>query len=109
MPARDGDARIATHLGTACQHRPDHVGRKFGNRHADQCQRHDGRAPHGVDVRERIGRGNAPEIARIIDDGCEEIGGGHEGLFVVELVNRSVVAGLQANHQGWRDDALRRA
>ena len=39
---------------------------------------------HGVDVGDRVGRGNAAEIVRIVDDGHEEIGGGDERLRVVD-------------------------
>ena len=50
MPARDGDASVAAHGSAAFQHPANHFRRQLGNGHAHQCQRHDGRAAHGIDV-----------------------------------------------------------
>ena len=50
MPARNGDAGFAAHGGAAFEHAANHFGWQLGNGHAHQCQRHDGRAAHGIDV-----------------------------------------------------------
>jgi hypothetical protein len=107
MPARNGDAGLAAHGGAAFEHAANHFGWQLGNGHAHQCQRHDGRAAHGVDVGQRIGGGNAAKVVRVVDDGGEKIGGGHQRLAVVEAVNRRVVAGFCAHQQLGRHDALR--
>ena len=78
---------------------PDDLQRQLVERHADHRQREDRPAAHGIDVGNRVGRGDAAEIERIVDDGREEIGGGDDGLLVVELVHRRVVAGFDADQQ----------
>ncbi len=65
-------------------------------------------AAHRVDVRERVGRGDAPEVVRIVDDGREEIGGRDDRLLVVETIHRRVVARLDPDEQVLRQPADRR-
>ena len=66
---------------------------------ATHGQRQDRRAAHRVDVRERIGGGDTPEVEGVIDDRHEEIGGGDHRLGVVELIDRGVVGGLGADQE----------
>ena len=73
--------------------------RQLVERHADQRQRHDRPAAHRVDVGDRVGRGDAAEVERIVDDRREEIGGGDQRLLVVQPVDRRVVGGLGADQQ----------
>src|SRR5699024_3097412 len=54
---------------------------------------------HGVDVRQCIGGGDAAEIMRLVDDGHEEVGGGDQGLVVVEAVDGSIIGALIADQQ----------
>ena len=56
-------------------------------------------AAHGVDVGQRIGRGDAAELEGIVDDGHEEVGGRHDRLLVVEPVDCGVVTVLDADQQ----------
>ena len=104
------------------QDRAYHFNRKLADWHSDDRQRHDGRAAHRIYIRQRIGRGYAPEVERVIDDGHEKIGGGDDRLMIVQAVYGSVIAGFRANQQigkqhlifgftknflqqGWRDFA----
>ena len=79
------------------------------DRHADERQRQDRPPAHGVDVADRVGGGDAAEVERVVDDGHEEVGGGDQRLLVVELVDRGVVGGLDADQQLLRDRHRRRA
>ena len=78
---------------------PRGLDRQLVHRHADDRQRQDRRAAHGVDIRERVGRGDAAELERVVDDRHEEIGGRDHGLTVVEAVDGGVVRGLGADQQ----------
>ena len=82
--------------------------RQHADRHADQRQRHDRLAAHGVHVGDRVGGGDAAEVVGIVDDRHEEIGGGDQRLLVVELVDGCVVGGFDAHQQlGWQRHAGR--
>ena len=52
----------------------DGRGRQHGDRHADQRQREQRARAHRVDVRQRVGRGDAAEVVRVVDDRHEEVG-----------------------------------
>ncbi len=77
------------------------------DRHADDGQRKEGRAAHGVDIGNGIGGRDTTEIVGIIDDGHEEVGRRDNRLLRVDLVDRSIVAGFGADQQLRRDDARR--
>ena len=68
-------------------------------RHADDGQREDRPAAHGIDVRERVGGGDAAEVARIVHDGHEEIGGGDDGLRIVQAIDGRVVGCLDPHQE----------
>ena len=83
----------------------DLLDRELVDRHRHQGQRHDRPAAHRVDVADRVGRGDAAEVERVVDDRHEEVGGRDQRLLVVEPVDRGVVGGLDADHQLGRHDA----
>ena len=86
----------------------DHVLGQLVDRHADDGQREDRPAAHGVNVGERVGRGDAAEVARIVDDGHEEIGGGDDGLRVVQAIDGRVVGCLDPHQEIGRQRLQRR-
>ena len=77
----------------------DDLCRQHVDRHADQRQRHDRPAAHGIDVGNGVGGRDAPEVVGVVDDGHEEIGGGDQRLFVIELVDGGIVRGFDADQQ----------
>ena len=77
VAAGDRDASRLAHRRPARQDLLHLVHADLAQRHAQQRQRQDRRAAHGVDVGQRIGGGNAPELERVIHDGREKVGGGH--------------------------------
>src|SRR3979490_645814 len=107
MPPRGGDARLGAHRLAAFENAADHRHRQLVERHADDGEREDRPRAHGVDVGERIGGRDAPEVVRVIDDRREEISGGDERLAVVQAVDRCIVRGLGADEQLLRQSADR--
>src|SRR5690606_30149679 len=74
----------------------DHLAGDFRRQHVDRPAEdgdgHQRAAAHGVDVADRVGGGDAPEVEGIVDDGHEEVGGGDHPAFLVDAVDRCVVA-----------------
>ncbi len=56
-------------------------------------------SPHGVDVGERVGRRDPPEVEGIVHHRHEEVGRRHQRLLVVQPPHRCIVAGLGSDHQ----------
>ena len=51
-------------------------------RKADQIQREQRGRPHCIDVRQRVGGGDASEVIRVVYDGREEVGRHDQGAVV---------------------------
>ena len=73
--------------------------RQFVHRHAHDREGEDRRAAHRVDIRQRVGGGDAAERERVVDDRQEEIGGRDHRLAVVDPPYRGVVGRLGADQQ----------
>ena len=99
MAAGDGDAGLGADRSAALQDFAGHLDRQFVERHAEDGERHDRRAAHGIDIGDRIGRGDAAEIMGVVDHRHEEIGGRDHAGLVVDLPDGGVVAGLGADEQ----------
>ncbi len=105
VAAGDRDARLATDRLAAADDLADLLGRQLVDRHRDQGQGHDRPAAHRIHVADRVGRGDAAEVERVVDDRHEEVGRRDQRLLVVELVDGGVVGGLDADHQLRRHQA----
>ena len=103
MPAREWNAGLAAHRLAAFQDLRDHFVRQHVDRHAHDGQRHQRLRAHGVQVRQRVGRRDAAEVARVVHDGHEEVGGRDDGLAVVDAVDGGVVGRLGAHQQVGKD------
>jgi hypothetical protein len=90
---------MPAHIFATAQYGRDHIVRQNVDRHADQRQRENRLAAHCIDVGQRIGRGNAAEVVRIVDDRHEKVGGGDNGLLVVQAVDGCIVGGFRADQQ----------
>jgi hypothetical protein len=77
VAAAEKRARLAYLLVAAAQDLRPPFGREAA-REARQRQRRERPSAHGVDVRERVRRGDRAVVARVVDDGREEIHGLHE-------------------------------
>ena len=65
----------------------------------DEVQREERRAAHRVHVGERVRRGDAAPVVRVVDDRREEVGGDDDGEIVAEAVDGRVVGGVEADEQ----------
>jgi hypothetical protein len=108
MSARERNAGVRAHRLAALQHCGNHVMRQHVDRHSDDGERHQRFAAHCIDVGERVGRRNAAEVERIVDDRHEEVCGRDDRLLVVQLVDGGVVGGIVADEQV-REERQRRA
>ena len=99
VTASDGDACSSTHRFATGQYLAYDLDRQFVDRHTDQCQCHDGCATHGIHIRDGIGGGDTAKVEGIIDDGHEKIGGGNQCLFIIELVDSSIISSFYTDQQ----------
>ncbi|MNL35558.1 hypothetical protein D3C87_1575980 [compost metagenome] len=92
VAAGQWNARLVTHRTTTANHFPGNLRRQYVNRPAEDRNRHQRIAAHGVDIADGIGGGNAPEIERIVDDRHEKVGGRHHATLFIDGVHRRVIA-----------------
>ena len=106
MTARDRNACRFAYRCAAGKNVAYGFQRQLAYGHAHHGQRQNRRGTHGIHVGQGIGCSDAPEVARVIHDGHEEIGGDDDRLRVVEFVHRRIVATLGTDHQvrvRWRE------
>ena len=99
MAAGDGDSSFRRHCRAAAQDFADHGCGHAVDRHAEDREGEDRLSAHRVDVGERVGRGDAAEVERVVDHRHEEVGGRDDAGLVVEPPHRRVVAGLRSDQQ----------
>ena len=93
---------VAPASATASAPPPQHLARHFVAERAVERQhveRARGLAAHGEHVGERVGRGDASEIVRVVDERREEIDGEDGGHVVGYAVDGGVIAGLEPEQQ----------
>src|ERR1700694_5143894 len=94
VAAGNRDAGFRAHCLSAFENPANGLDWKFFDRHPDQCQRKERRATHCVYVGDGVGCSDRAEVVRVVDDRHEKIGRGDDCLTLVDLINRSVVCGL---------------
>ena len=99
VPACYGDARRLANRSAASQNLANGLQRQHVDGHAHQCQRQDGRAAHGIHIRNGVGSGNAAKVKRIVHDGHEKVCRCNQRLLGIELVNRCIVCRLYTHQQ----------
>ena len=62
-------------------------------------QRQQHPATHGEDITARVGGGDGAEVARLVDEGWEEVGGRYDGGVVVEPVHGGIVEWRQPHEE----------
>ncbi len=105
VAARDGNAGARAHGFAAVEDAADRLDRQFVDGHPDERQREERRTAHRVHVGDGVGRGDHAEVVRVIDDRHEEVRRRYDGLPFVQLKDRRVVRGLDADEQFLRDQA----
>ena len=103
VAAGDRNAGARAHGFAAVEDAADRLDRQLVDGHPDERQREERRAAHRVDVGDRVGRGDRAEVVRIVDDRHEEVGRRDDGLAFVQLEDRGVVRGLDADQQLLRE------
>lgn len=93
------DPRLLAGETPTVDHLLRHLRRQFGDRPAENGDRHDRFAAHGVHVADGVGGGDTAEIERIVDDRHEEVGGADDADAVADVVHRRVVTGFIADQQ----------
>ena len=91
MAACDGNTCCLTHTLPAFQNTAYGVSAEHIDGHADQRQRKDGRAAHGVHIADGVGGGDASKVKRVVHHRHEKVGGGNQGLLVVEQIHSRIV------------------
>ena len=91
VTASNRHTRRRTHGCAARQDLADHLHRHHAHRHAHDREGEDRRCPHGIDVREGVGRGDAAEFERIVDHRHEEVRRRHQRLGIVQTPHGGVV------------------
>ena len=99
VAAGERNARFGADGASAFQYLPCHLRVELVHRPTENGDRHQRGAAHGVDVADGIGRGNAPEGVRVVDDGHEEVRGGHGRRAVPEVIDGRVVPRAMAHEQ----------
>ena len=108
VPARNWNAGLGADRLAPLEYPADSLHWQPVDRHADQRQREQRRGAHRIDVADRVRRRDAAEVERIVDDRHEEVGRRDQRLLVVELVDRGVVRGLDADEKLFRHDPRHR-
>ncbi len=99
VAAADERTGRAQDLGAPVEHPREQVEGQALARPGDEVQREQWRAPHRVDVGQRVRRGDAAPVERVVDDRGEEVGGDHDGEVVAQPVHRGVVGGVEPDEQ----------
>src|SRR5262245_23144416 len=97
MATGNWNIRRTTHRSPTLENPAHHFGRDLVDGHAKNRQCQNWLAAHGVDVRDRVSRGDAPEVVRIVDHRHEEISCGDDAGAVVELPDRRIVTRFKSD------------
>ena len=98
MTARDGAAGLDALVGATRQNLPGNLNAQaIGN--AQQVHGMARPPAHGVDVRQRVGRGDLAEQIGIVDHRREEVDGLHETQVLANAENARIVGGIEPHEQ----------
>src|SRR5690606_37966875 len=102
VAAADVAAREGRDVQSAAQDLPRDLERQDVAGPGEQVHRDEGAAADRVDVRQRVGRGDAAPVVGVVDDRGEEVGGGDGGQAARgagDADDGGVVAGVEADDQ----------
>ena len=92
MAARQGDAGLGADGPGAFEYLACCFGWQFVYWPAQDGDREDRLAAHGIDITDRIGRGDAAEIEGVVNDRHEEIRCGDECRAIAEVEDGGVIS-----------------
>ena len=98
MAARDGAASLDALVGAARQNLAGDLDAQAAR---DAQQVHGMARPpaHGVDVRQRVGRGDLAKQERVVDHRREEVDGLHEAKVLPYAEDACIVGGIEPHEQ----------
>ena len=98
MAARDGATRLDALVGAARQNLTGNLNAQTAR---DAQQVHGMARPpaHGVDVRQRICRGDLAKEEGVVHHGWEEVDGLHEAQVLPHLEDARIVSGIEPDEQ----------
>jgi len=99
VAARDEDPGLPGLVRAPLQDLLQDGQRQLPAREADDVQGEDRPAAHGIDVGQRVRRGDRPVVVRVVHDGREDVHGLDEGEVVGEAVDRRVVDGARPHQE----------
>jgi hypothetical protein len=100
VTADNGDTRLQCHLAAATHDLFEGAGVQQIARKADEVECEKWAGAHGVDVGQRVGRGDAAEVIRVVDDGREEVHRRHQSPLIGDAVHGGVVGRARVNEHG---------
>ena len=89
----------AHHIFPAPQDLGEHPQRELPLGERRECQRRERHAAHREDIRQRVRRGDAPEVVRIVYDGGKEIHRLHEREIIAHTKDRGVIERVRSDEQ----------
>ncbi len=101
-----GDPRLLAGKASALNHLAGYFWRKGVDRPAQNRNRHNRFTAHREDIADGVGRRDAPEIERVIDNRHKEVSGTDNAGAVTQVINRCIVTRFVADKQV-RVDKLR--
>ena len=90
-PPRQWDTGIGTGGAATVDHFTGHLWPQLVDGPTEDGDRHEWFAPHGVDIRDGIGGGDASELKGVIDDRHEKVGSADHRAAVIQVVGRGIV------------------
>ena len=99
VAAGQWNARLGANGAPPFKHTSGHLRIELVHRPTENGDGHQRGAAHGVDVTDGVGRRDAPEGVRVVDDGHEEVRGGHRGGAIPEIIDRRVISRAMAHEQ----------
>ena len=94
MTARDRAARLDALVGAARQNLAGNLNTQATG-YAEQVHGMARPPAHGVDVRQRVCRGNLAEQKRVVDHRREEVDGLHETQVIANAEDARIVGGIE--------------
>ena len=98
VTARNGAARLDALVGTARQNLAGNLNTQATG-YAEQVHGMARPPAHGVDVRQRVGRGDLAKQKRVVDHRREEVDGLNEGQVIADAENARIVGGIEPHEQ----------
>ena len=99
VPTDNECAGLPDRVGPAALNLRQHVKRQRAAGERGEVQGKQRRRTHCVDIAKRVRRRDRPKVVGVIDDGCEDVDGCHEGEVLAQPVDGSIIQGGRAHEQ----------